>query len=77
MAFAPLTDAAFKKAKPGAKPVRIFDGRGLYVEIAPSGGKWWRWKYRFDGKERLLSMSTYPDVTLKAARERRDEATLR
>lgn len=74
MASAPLTDAAVKRAKPGAKPVRIRDGRGLYVEIAPSGGKWWRWKYRFGGKERLLSMGTYPDVTLKAARERRDDA---
>ena len=74
MAAAPLTDAAVKKAKPGGKPVRIFDGRGLYIEIAPSGGKWWRWKYRFAGKERLLSMGTYPDVTLKAARDRRDEA---
>ena len=74
MISSPLTDAAVKKAKPGEKPVRIFDGRGLYVEIAPSGGKWWRWKYRFAGKERLLSMGTYPDVTLKAARDRRDEA---
>ena len=53
MASAPLTDIAVKKAKPGDKPVRIFDGRGLYIEIAPSGGKWWRWKYRFEGKERL------------------------
>ena len=74
MASAPLTDAVVKKAKPGNKPARIFDGRGLYIEIAPSGGKWWRWKYRCEGKERLLSMGTYPDVTLKAARERRDEA---
>ena len=74
MASTPLTDIAVKKAKPADKPVRIFDGRGLYIEIAPSGGKWWRWKYRFEGKERLLSMGTYPDVTLKAARDRRDEA---
>ena len=74
MASAPLTDVVVKKAKPGNKPARIFDGRGLYIEIAPSGGKWWRWKYRFEGKKRLLSMGTYPDVTLKAARERRDEA---
>ena len=74
MISSPLTDSAVKKAKPGDKPFRIFDGRGLYVEIAPSGGKWWRWKYRFAGKERLLSMGTYPDVTLKAARDRRDEA---
>ena len=74
MASVSLSDTAVKKAKPGDKPIRMFDGRGLYIEIAPSGGKWWRWKYRFDGREKLLSMGTYPDVTLKGARERRDEA---
>lgn len=50
----PLTDTAIRKAKPGTKPVRLFDERGLYLEIAPAGGKWWRLKYRYDGKEKRL-----------------------
>lgn len=51
----------------------MFDGRGLYIEVSPNGGKWWRLKYRFGGKEKLLSMGTYPDTSLKKARERREE----
>lgn len=70
----PLTDTAIKNAKPAAKPVRLFDGEGLYLEIAPAGGKWWRFKYRFGGKEKLLSLGVYGDVSLKQARERRTEA---
>ncbi|MBP9653635.1 MAG: integrase arm-type DNA-binding domain-containing protein [Rhodocyclaceae bacterium] len=70
----PLTDTAIRNAKPGEKPIRLFDGRGLYLEISPAGGKWWRMKYRFDGKEKRLSLGVYPDVGLKEARERRDEA---
>ncbi len=69
-----LSDTAIRSAKPGAKPVRMFDGGGLYLEVAPSGGKWWRLKYRHDDKEKRLSLGTYPDVSLKAARARRDEA---
>lgn len=69
-----LTDIAIRKAKPGTKPVRVFDGGGLYVEVSPTGGKWWRLKYRFDGKEKRLSLGVYPDVGLKDARNRRDEA---
>jgi integrase len=52
----------------------LFDERGLYLEISPAGGKWWRLKYRFGGKEKRLSLGVYPDVNLAAARERRDEA---
>ena len=52
----------------------MFDGGGLYLEIAPAGGKWWRLKYRFGGKEKRLSLGVYPDVGLKVARERRDDA---
>jgi len=52
----------------------MFDGRGLYVEISPSGGRWWRFKYRFGGKEKRLSLGVYPDVSLKDAREKLDEA---
>ncbi len=70
----PLTDTAIRNAKPGEKPAKLFDERGLFLLVTPSGGKWWRFKYRFDGKEKLLSLGVYPDVGLKDARERRDEA---
>ena len=70
----PLTDTAIRNAKPSNKARRLFDGGGLYLEVAPSGGKWWRLKYRFGGKEKRLSLGVYPDVSLKDARERRDEA---
>ena len=69
-----LTDTAIRNAKPGAKPARLFDERGLYLEVTPAGGKWWRFRYRFGGKSKLLSMGTYPDTALAKARERRDEA---
>lgn len=70
----PLTDTAVRNAKPGEKALRLFDERGLYLEVSPAGGKWWRLKYRFGGKEKRLSLGVYPAVSLKAARERRDEA---
>jgi len=65
-----LTDTAIRKAKPSDKPYRLFDGRGLYIEIASSGGKWWRYKYTFQGKEKRLALGTCPDVSLALARER-------
>jgi hypothetical protein len=68
----PLTDTALRNAKPGGKPVRLFDGGGLYLEFSPTGGKWWRLKYRFDGREKRLSLGVYPEVSLKNARDRRD-----
>ena len=61
-----------RRAKPADKPIRLYDERGLYLEIRPNGGKWWRFKYQFAGKEKLLSLGTYPDTGLKDARERRD-----
>lgn len=70
----PLVDTALRSAKPSQKAYKLFDERGLYVEVAPSGGKWWRLKYRFGGKEKRLSLGVYPDVGLKEARERRDTA---
>ena len=71
----PLTDTAVKNAAPLPDRVRrLFDQRGLYLEISPSGGKWWRWKYRYMGKEKRLSLGVYPEVSLKAARERCDDA---
>jgi len=69
-----LTDIAIRKAKPSEKPVKMFDERGLFLLITPSGGKWWRFKYRFNNKEKLLSLGVYPDVGLKDAREQREEA---
>jgi integrase len=70
----PLKDAAFRSAKTGAKPYKLGDGRGLYLLVTPSGGKWWRLKYRFGGKEKLLSLGVYPQVSLKEARARCDAA---
>jgi hypothetical protein len=70
----PLTDIAVKKAKPSEKAIKLFDDRGLYLLISPSGCKWWRLKYRFDGKEKKIALGVYPDVSLKDARDRRDEA---
>jgi hypothetical protein len=69
-----LTDAKIKTAKPGDKPFRTFDGGGLYLEITPTGGKLWRLKYRFGGKEKRLAIGTYPDTLLAKARMQRDEA---
>lgn len=69
-----LTEAAVKQAKPGAKPYKMFDGHGLYLEVTPAGGKWWRLKYRHSSKERRLSLGVYPDVSIKNARERRQAA---
>ena len=68
-----LTDTAVRNAKPGAKSIKVFDERGLFLIVTPTGGKWWRLKYRFNNKEKLLSLGVYPDVSLKAARIRRDE----
>ena len=67
-----LTDTAIRNARPLIKPKRLFDGGGLYVEISPNGGKWWRFKYRFGGKEKRLSLGVYPAISLKDARDRRD-----
>lgn len=69
-----LSDTACKNAKPGEKPRKMFDGQGLFLLVTPKGGKWWRLKYRFGGKEKLLSLGTYPNTSLAQARERRDEA---
>ena len=70
----PLTDTAIRNAKPGDKPYPIRDEKSLYLIINPSGSKWWRWDYRFAGKRKTLSMGVYPEVGLKAARDKRDEA---
>lgn len=59
-----LTDTAIRNAKPKDKPYKLYDELGLYLQITPNGGKWWRFKYKFDGKEKLLSLGTYPEVPL-------------
>ncbi len=69
-----LSKLLIDKTKPQVKSVRLSDGRGMYLEISPAGGKWWRFKYRFAGKERRISLGVYPDVPLAAAREKREEA---
>lgn len=69
-----LTDTAIRNAKPADNPQKLFDGGGLFLLVTPNGGKWWRLKYRYAGKEKLLSIGTYPEVSLKDARERREEA---
>lgn len=69
----PLTDAAIRTAKPGEKARKLSDGGGLFLLVSPNGGKWWRLKFRFEGKEKLLSLGTYPEVGLREAREKREE----
>lgn len=69
-----LTDTAVKKAKPKAKPFKMADGGGMYIEVMPNGSKYWRLKYRYAGKEKKLALGVYPDVSLSLARERREEA---
>lgn len=70
----PLTDTAIRNAKPSDKTAKLFDSGGLYLEVTPAGGKWWRLKYRFEQKEKRVSLGVYPEVTLKEARDRRDVA---
>ena len=70
----PLTTTAIRNAKPGDKPLRLYDSGGLYLEIVPAGGRWWRFSYRFAGKRKLISLGTLPDVTLAEARGKRDDA---
>lgn len=69
-----LTEIKIRSLKPQAKSKRYFDGNGLYLEVRKNGSKYWRWKYRFNGKEKLLAFGVYPEVTLRIARTKRDEA---
>lgn len=70
----PLTDTAIRTAKPAEKPYKLADEKGLFLLLNPNGSKWWRLKFRVDGKEKLLSLGTYPEIGLKKAREERDKA---
>jgi len=69
-----LTDAKIKTAKPTDKNQKLSDGQGLFLLIKPSGGKYWRMKYRFDNKEKLLAVGVYPGVSLANARKAREQA---
>lgn len=70
----PLTDTAIRNAKPGSTNRKLTDGGGLYLILTPKGGRWWRLDYRHRRKRKTISMGTYPEVSLRDARERRDEA---
>ena len=70
----PLTETAIKAAKGESKPRKLADERGLYLLVNPNGSKLWRLKYRLAGKEKLLALGAYPDVSLRQARDRRDDA---
>ncbi len=69
-----LFDTKIKGVKPSGKQIKLFDAGGLFLLVTPKGGKLWRFKYRFDGKEKLLALGAYPEITLAEARERRDKA---
>ena len=70
----PLSDVAIRAAKPRDNAYKMFDERGLFLLVTATGSKLWRFKYRFDGREKLLSFGSFPDVPLRVARDKRDEA---
>lgn len=70
----PLSEIKVRTAKPQKDTYKIFDGGGLFLMVTPSGGKLWHFKYRFDGKEKKLSLGSYPEISLADARQRREEA---
>jgi hypothetical protein len=70
----PLTATAILNAKPGTASKRLYDSGGFYLAITPSGGRWWRFAYRFGGKRKLISLGVAEDVPLAEARKRRDDA---
>ncbi len=74
MAIDKLTDTQIRNVRLREKTFRIHDGLGLYLEVTPTGNRWWRVKYTFGGKEKRISVGVYPQITLKDARERRDAA---
>ena len=69
-----LTISEIDSAKPRKKPFKLFDERGLYLIVNPNKSRWWRFRYRFDDREKTISMGVYPDVGLKAARKKREAA---
>lgn len=71
----PLTDLKIRTAPPREKPYKMSDGRGLYLLVNSTGAKYWRWKYRINGREKVLAIGVYPDVSLKQARDAQHEAS--
>ncbi|MGU0194674.1 tyrosine-type recombinase/integrase [Enterobacter roggenkampii] len=69
-----LTDVKVRNAKPADKPVKLTDGNGMHLLVQPSGSKYWRLQYRFSGKQKMLALGVYPEVSLSEARRRREEA---
>ena len=70
----PLTATAVKQAKSKEKPYKLSDEKGMFLLVNPNGSKYWRFKYRYGGKEKLLALGVYPDLSLADARDMRDEA---
>lgn len=70
----PLTDTKIRNTKPSAKPTKLTDGGGLYLEVRPNGSKLWRYRYRVAGKENIFALGSYPELTLADAREQRAQA---
>src|SRR3546814_7557747 len=70
----PLTDTRLRALKPKDKPYKVTDERGLYVEVTPTGGKLWRFRYRIGGAQKKLCIGSYPDISLKQARDEAYEA---
>jgi hypothetical protein len=70
----PLTDKECRNAKAGEKNYKLYDSHGLYMIVAPKGGRYWRYKYAYLGKEKKLSFGVYPEVSLAQARAKRDES---
>jgi integrase len=68
-----LSDTKIRNVRASGKQVKLFDGGGLFLLVTPKGGKLWRFKYRFGGKEKLLSLGAYPEISLAKARNRREE----
>jgi hypothetical protein len=69
-----LSEARIRASRPKERPYKVFDERGLFMLVTPSGGRLWRFRYRIGGVEKLLTLGAYPDVSLKRAREKRDDA---
>ncbi|AUK23848.1 hypothetical protein CR534_24080 [Escherichia coli] len=69
-----LTDIKVRTAKPTDKQYKLTDGSGMHLLVHPNGSKYWRLQYRFDGKQKMLALGVYPDVSLADARTRRDDA---
>ena len=68
-----LNDSIIRNAKPGSQPRKLKDGDGLFLLVQPTGARWWRMRYTVRGVEKALSLGVYPEITLKQARQRREE----